>query len=585
MDASNHNDRTEVTRWLEDWNAALIRSESRRLTSLLEPDCHWRDVLGLRWEIFTRTGAEIVAASLVEASETSKPRGWRLQDGDLSIQHRASFGSDTVDAQVTFETSVGPCEAVFRFKRTGQPDRPLLAWTILTALAEVRGHEEKYKLKTRDQVFRSFKDQSWLEKREASTEFADRDPAVLVIGAGQAGLSLAARLGQLNIDTLVVDENDRVGDNWRKRYKALVLHNRTRANHLPYLPFPKVWPDFLPKDMFAEWLEHYSKAMELNVWTKTRFVSGHFDEASGRWSVKLARDGREQILNPRHVVMATGVSAIPDRSPVAGIDRFSGTVLHSADYAGPENWAGKRVIVFGTGTSGHDIAQDLCEHGAVVTIVQRSPTMVQNVVPTAQLPYALYSEPGLTTEYCDLVSLSTPLQLMKDSGRLGNSYAADMDSELHRGLEKAGFRINKGEDGLGWQLLYLTRGGGFYFNVGCSNLIVDGKIRVVQAKNVEGFSEDGLRMKDGITVGADLMVLAKGYLGQSAMVDHLFGREIADRVGEIWDFDDDSQELRNMWRPTPQKGLWFHAGSLANCRVYSKYLALQIQGQELGLFS
>ena len=80
---------------------------------------------------------------------------------------------------------------------------------------------------------------------------------MLVIGGGQAGLSIAARLKQLNVDTLIVDREKRIGDNWRKRYHALTLHNQVQVNHLPYMPFPPNWPTYIPKDKLANWFEAY----------------------------------------------------------------------------------------------------------------------------------------------------------------------------------------------------------------------------------------------------------------------------------------------------------------------------------------
>src|SRR6202012_5058781 len=104
--------------------------------------------------------------------------------------------------------------------------------------------------------------------------YVDRDPAVLVVGAGQAGLSIAARLGQLQVDTLIVDRERRIGDNWRNRYHALVLHNQVHVNHLPYMPFPPNWPTYIPKDKLANWFETYAESMGLNVWSGPHFARG-----------------------------------------------------------------------------------------------------------------------------------------------------------------------------------------------------------------------------------------------------------------------------------------------------------------------
>ncbi|MEM7423295.1 MAG: monooxygenase, partial [Pseudomonadota bacterium] len=139
-----------------------------------------------------------------------------------------------------------------------------------------------------------------------------------------------------------------------------------------------------------------------------------------------------------------------------------------------------------------------------------------------------------------------------------------------------------GEDETGWQFKYLTRGGGYYFNVGCSDMIADGRIDLIQFEDIERFGPDGAVMRDGSVVTADLIVLSTGYKPQEHLVARLFGEDVAERVGPIWGFGD-GMELRNMYKRTPQPGLWFIAGSLAQCRINSPFLALQIKAIEEGL--
>jgi putative flavoprotein involved in K+ transport len=281
------------------------------------------------------------------------------------------------------------------------------------------------------------------------------------------------------------------------------------------------------------------------------------------------------------VVLATGVSGIPVIPQLPGLREFRGTVLHSSQSEDGERWKGKRALVVGSGNSGHDIAQDLHAAGAEVTLVQRSSTLIVNVEPSAQLAYPLYDE-GPPLEDCDLIAASVPLSLLRKAHQLQTARARQLDRPLLEGLARIGFKLDFGEDDTGWQFKYLTRGGGYYFNVGCSDLLVEGKIRLLQYAALEGFAAEGARLRAGGTVPADLIVLATGYLGQEALVEKLFGTEVARRVGPVWGFGED-QELRNMFRRTPQPGLWFIAGSLAQARIYSKYMALQIQALELGL--
>ncbi|MBO0766208.1 MAG: NAD(P)/FAD-dependent oxidoreductase, partial [Hyphomicrobiaceae bacterium] len=464
--------------------------------------------------------------------------------------------------------------------------KALRAWTLLTALDEWKGFEEQAgKGRPTGQGYaRDFRGPNWLDQRQASLRYTDRDPAVLVVGGGQAGLSIAARLGALEVDTLVVDRWPRIGDNWRRRYHALTLHNQVHVNHLPYMPFPPTWPTYIPKDKLAGWFEAYVEAMEINYWAATELVGGAYDEAEGTWSVVLASaDGAAKELHPRHIVLATGVSGIPNLPDIPTLGNFKGVVLHSSQFADGEAWRGRSALVIGTGNSGHDIAQDLHAAGARVRLVQRSPTLIVNIEPSAQLPYALYDE-GPPLEDCDLIAASMPLPLARKSHVALTAQARELDRGLLEQLEGVGFRLDFGEDGSGWQFKYLTRGGGYYFNVGCSDLIAERKIEMLQFADIAAFAADGALLHTGEKLAADLIVLATGYKGQEHLVAKLFGAPIAKRVGPIWGFGN-GLELRNMFTRTAQPGLWFIAGSLAQCRIYSKYLALQIKACEAGIVS
>ena len=558
-----------VDHWLSRFEGALATADRTLLESLFVGEAHWRDVLALSWRIQTTSGVGSVTSGLLAAAPAHRVAGLRTDPDRTPPRHVVRAGTKCVEAIFRFETSVGRCSGVLRLVETAGVPK---AWTLLTALDELKGHEEHVgRHRPQGQAYsRDFSGPNWLDRRQAARRYEDRDPAVLVVGGGQAGLSIAARLASRNVDTLIVDRWPRVGDNWRKRYHALTLHNQVHVNHLPYMPFPPNWPVYIPKDKLANWFEAYAEAMELNYWTGTQFEGASYDENARRWTAKLSRDGEKRVLHPRHIVMATGVSGIPNVPRIAALDRFAGTVMHSHDYADAEPWRGKRVVVIGTGTSGHDIAQDLHSAGAHVTLVQRSPTLVINCDPSAQLVYGLYSE-GPPLEDCDLITVSVPLAVSKRTHQLATAHAKELDRDILGRLERKGFRLTDGEDGTGWQFMYLTKGGGYYFNVGCSELIAEGKIRLAQ------FDELPQLVKD-----AELVVLSTGYKGQEELVRKLFGDEVVRRIGPIWGFGE-AQELRNMFTRTPQRGLWFIAGSFAQCRIYSRYLALQIQATELGL--
>jgi len=569
--------------WLDTFERTLGRPEPAALNDLFVADSFWRDVLALSWTLQTLAGRETIAQALAALAPKAAPARFEIAPNRAASRQVTRAGTSSVEAIFNFETATGRGSGIVRLVPDRADGDRLKAWTLLTALDELKGFEEQLGTsRPRGQAYsRDFRGPNWLDLRNAARDYATRDPAVLVVGGGQAGLAITARLKQLQVDTLIVDREARIGDNWRKRYHALTLHNQVQVNHLPYMPFPPNWPTYIPKDKLANWFEAYVEAMELNFWTGTEFEGGAYDEANGRWTVTLRRaDGSQRTMHPRHVVMATGVSGIANVPDIPTLDNFKGTLLHSSRYEDGESWAGKRAIVIGTGNSGHDIAQDLHSSGAEVTLVQRSPTLVTNIEPSAQLAYATYNEG--TIEDNDLIAASMPTPLAKKTHVMLTEQSKQLDKELLDGLSRVGFKLDFGEGGTGWQFKYLTRGGGYYFNVGCSNLIVEGAIRLKQFSDIESFTTDGARMKDGSMVAADLIVLSTGYKPQEYLVRKLFGDGVADRVGPIWGFGD-GVELRNMYARTRQPGLWFIAGSLAQCRINSKCLALQIKAIEEGI--
>jgi cation diffusion facilitator CzcD-associated flavoprotein CzcO len=569
--------------WLDEFERALGKSDRAALNQLFLADSFWRDVLALSWNLQTLAGRDTVAQALAALAPNAKPSNFKIAPNRAAPRWVTRAGTNNIEAIFNFETAQGRGSGIVRLvPDTADGDR-LKAWTLLTALDELKGFEEQLGTsRPRGQAYsRDFRGPNWLDLRNASRDYSNRDPTVLVVGGGQAGLAIAARLKQLQVDTLIVDREARVGDNWRKRYHALTLHNQVQVNHLPYIPFPPSWPTYIPKDKLANWFEAYVDAMELNFWTGTEFEGGAYDEAKGHWTVTLRRaDGGKRTMHPRHVVMGTGVSGIANVPDIPTLDRFKGTLLHSSRYEDGENWQGKRAIVIGTGNSGHDIAQDLYSSGAAVTLVQRSPTLVTNIEPSAQLAYATYNEG--TLEDNDLIATSMPTPLAKKTHVMLTEQSKELDKELLDGLRRVGFKLDFGEAGTGWQFKYLTRGGGYYFNVGCSNLIVEGAIKLKQFEDIDSFTAEGVRMKDGTAIDADLIVLSTGYKPQEYLVRRLFGDRVADRVGPVWGFGD-GFELRNMYARTGQPGLWFIAGSLAQCRINSKFLALQIKAIEEGI--
>ncbi|MGM0583398.1 MAG: FAD-dependent oxidoreductase [Pseudomonadota bacterium] len=441
--------------WVADFAEACAAGRPEAIAALLREDAHWRDLASLRRRFATVSGRAAAAGALARALREAGLRDLRIDPDRRAPMRLERAGEEVVEAILAYDTDRGPGEGVVRLTRGA--DGALRAWSLLTALADLPQAPEK---REEAAVARDFHGPNWLDRRRAEIAYQDRDPAVLIVGGGHAGLTAAARLRALGVDALVVDRMARIGDNWRLRYHALMLHNTKHSNHLPYLPFPETWPDFIPKDKIANWLELYVEAMEINFWTRTSFEGAVRDEAAGCWEAALTLpDGAARVMRPRHIVMATSVSGTPHIPEIPTLDRFGGEVCHSSAFGSGAERAGRPAMVIGTGTSGHDIAQDLHAWGAKVTMVQRNPTLVVNVQPSAQLYDGIYLGQGPSLEERDLLNLATPLEQMKQAHRLLTAKARDCDRELLEGLERAGFRLDFGEDGTGWPLKYRTRAG------------------------------------------------------------------------------------------------------------------------------
>ena len=571
--------------WLAAFNGALMSGDAEKVAVLFMKDCHWRNILAFDWQILTVSGSDAIVKKLMACLNTAKPPHFHLSNKHTSPRMVMRAGSDAIELIFDFTTEIGSGSGVLRLRNDRNPGNVWQAWTLSTTLQALDGYPERTSAERAgsDAFSREWGGENWQDFRNRQRAYEDRNPAVLVVGGGQAGLGVAARLTHLGVDTLIVDKHERIGDNWRKRYQSLTLHNEVYVNHMPYMPFPPTWPVYIPKDMLANWFEGYVEAMELNYWTGTEMTWADYDTGKKEWIVTLKKaDGAERVIFPRHIIMATGASGIPVMPELPGIKDCKCEVMHSDTYEIGHKWAGRNALVIGTGNSGHDVAQDLHACGVKTTMVQRASTHIVSLK-EAQRVYLLYAE-GPSIEDCDLLATSFPFPVLKIAYKGATAMSKEIDKPLLEMLEARGFQTNDGVDNCGFQMSYLQRGGGYYFDVGCSELIADGKIDVVQYNDIETFCVDGARLKDGKVIKADLIVMATGYKRQQETVRQVMGDEIADRIGPVWGFDEGG-ELQNMWRRTPQPGLWFTAGSLAQCRIYSRFLALQIKALEEGLMT
>jgi cation diffusion facilitator CzcD-associated flavoprotein CzcO len=572
-----------TTSWLNAFESAIAAKDMSAVDRLFISDSHWRDLVAFTWGVSTFNGHREINSAFQKFFLPANPKNIHLSLHRTPPRWVQRAGVDTIEAIFCFETDTGRGSGVLRL--VSNPDAEgYAAWVLLTTLDEIKGHEEQIdERRPRGEEWSGgFGAENWTDFRTRQIAYEDREPAVVVVGGSQCGLGIAASLGVLGVDTLVIDKNERVGDAWRKRYHNLVLHNEVFVDHMPYMPFPTNYPVYIPKDKIANWLEFYADTMELNVWSSAEFTGASYDKRDERWRLNIRRaDGSERILHPRHVVMATGVSALPVMPNLSGQEDFQGELMHSSAYTSGAKWGGGKAIVLGTGNSGHDVAHDLCVSGVDTRIVQRSSSLIISLK-EAQRVYEIYQQ-GEAVEDCDLVATASPYPLLVEGYKITAEACKNADAKLLEGLVARGFRLDNGDpDNTGYQMKYLRRGGGYYFNVGASDLIVDGEIGLLHYQDIERVVANGLLMKDGRIEEADVIVAATGYKNQQDVVRHFMGDAIANKIGQVWGFDN-TGELRNMWCRTPQPGLWFTGGGLPHVRIFSKYLAQQIKACEVGL--
>lgn len=564
-----------IESWLEAFSAALGKSDIKSVGGLFVEDGAWRDVLAFTWTIKTVEGRKDIQQMLNDVVEDIKPREWQIE----------STNGDA-EAWLTFETKFGIGKGYLRLKN-GQ------ALTLFTALQDLHDHQQPVGALRPSGLYDDDDNRNWLDRRQAEQSEIGQDvqPYVLIIGGGQGGLALAARLKVHGVPALIVDRHDRPGDQWRSRYNSLTLHDPVWYDHMPYIPFPENWPVYTPKDKLGDFLEAYSKVMELNIWNRTEFTGANYDPLTAEWTVRVERDGMEIALRPAHLVMAVGNAGFPKIPDFDGASEFAGEQIHSSEYNSGDAYRGKNVVVIGANNSAHDICADLVDNDIQPVMIQRSSTLVLRGSTNSKMARPLYSEEavaeGLTTERADFLNASLPIRMSEQLQKGIWDHVAQADADFYGALSDAGFSLDFGEDGTGLFMKYLRTASGYYIDVGASAMVADGRIALKSGVGVDRLTQNGLVLTDGSELNADVLVHATGFGSMEEWVKRLISPEVADKIGRCWGYGSGTRgdpgpwegELRNMWKPTAQDGLWFHGGNLQQSRFYSQYLALQLKAR------
>jgi putative flavoprotein involved in K+ transport len=567
----------QFAKWLGLFNAAAAAAGVDALLILFHPDAFWRDMLAFTWNLRTAEGHDEIRKMLDACLVRAKPTAWRQT-------RPARLEDGVVEGIVEFETQVARCKAIIRL-REGK------VWTLFTSTAELKGFEQAPGQR-HDHASSSHGGGAHRERRSdvaASTE----QPYCLIVGAGHCGLGLGVQLQKLGVPTLIIDRRERPSDTWRNRHDSLALHTPSYFDQMPGFSYPDNWPLHPSKEGFADWLDAYQSVMQLDVMTGAECLGAEYDNARSRWRVRVKRRDRVIELNPEQLVFATGLFGAPNIPDVPGKDRFKGPQQHASLYRNDPRHKNCRCVVVGSGTTAHDIAADLFASGADVTMIQRSPTIVMRSETLISGIARFYgSEPkaqGITLELADLLFAATPLRVLVGMHQKLVKHLKETDTAYYRRLESVGFRLTFGEDESGVFPQILRDPGGYYIDVGATELVANGSIKLRSGVGLAALREDSVVLSNGSELPADMIFYATGY--QRSSFEPMLSPEVVKRVGPLWGFGSGTRrdpgpwegELRNMWKPTRQKGLWFHSAGVGMARFYSRILALQIKARQAGM--
>ncbi|GJJ15730.1 hypothetical protein Clacol_010008 [Clathrus columnatus] len=565
-----------VNDWFQRFSQVVESCDVQSLTSLFLPDGWLRDHLIFEWNYRTLHGYKDIERYLETHLAKTQITNLSLegQDGIPPGFHPTSH---EIEAAFAFETPILWGRGYLLLQESGDVWKAI---SVYFSAVDLKGHEEN------TQVPSGYYDEhrkTWEDAFEEEKVRIGKDPHVIILGAAQNGLNVGARFRQMNIPTLILEQSDRIGDNWRERYPTLTLHTPKSHHTLLYTKLPDNWPKFTPKEKVANMLEQYAVNQDLVIWTRSTILpTPSYDPTTRRWTVEVSRDGEKITLKPYHIVLAIGILGVPHIPTLPGEEIFNGPKLHATHYKGYQPFVNKNVIVVGASQSAADICQNLALHNAAsVTMVQRSDTVIiSNQYLHDTLFDPSYPLNGNLTD-ADFRFTGLSWGHFKQLLIAGKDKRVADQRDMLEGLVKAGMNISEGKEGAGelWQV-YDRLG---RQDIGAADLIIKGSIKIKRGEP-EHFTTDGLVFKDGSYLQADAVVFATGYEPPKNVIASVFGQEIANKITPIWGFNE-IHELKRAYSPSGHPGIWWGIGDFYVPRYSSKALGIQIKARLLGIIT
>ncbi|KAL5331434.1 hypothetical protein ACEPPN_000964 [Leptodophora sp. 'Broadleaf-Isolate-01'] len=520
-------------------------------------DAVWRDIFALTGTLRTFYSASSIFTAWQETTKRAKTGSFVLDQSSPRIMSLPQ-GSSWIEIRFSFETNAVPqttCTGIMNL--IPGSDGKWRIWVFRSILEQLKSENNVDVLEPTSKIVNGLTDEH--------QELSHFD--CVIIGGGMAGLSTAGRMKALGISYVVLDKMQKIGDNWKTRYSSAKLHTGREYSHLPFeRTFTPQYQEFLSKDDLAEGYQTWASRFDINIWLETTPISGKWNSEKETWTLELLRHGKNQTISCSNIVVAGGAGGQVPKMPIyLNKESFRGIILHSADYKDASQWKGKHGVVIGTANTAHDVAVDMVESGlSSVTMVQRSKTLSYNATtPTTTADRTTQTQP---VAILDLISQA----ILHDSAR--------KEPERFDALERAGFKLDR------WgsiQKYLYARGGGHYVDVGGSDMISKGMIKIKSNAVPTGYVENGLAFSDGTQLKADVIVFATGFDGNMRyIVQEIFGDEVATSMGDYWGLDREG-ELNGAFKPGGHPAMWYHGGMIGLSRFYSRFIALQVKARLL----